>query len=447
MDLHSMLLGFIAATCLAIIFGTTTIFFWNRLNKSKILLAKAESDVEGHERQSHQLIQQLTKLEQELADNRLVLEKRNQQLVEQRARFEQGQLHHQQQIEQLKNGEERLTQTFQNLASKIFEEKGRKFKEQNKESLDSMLSPLKNQISEFKKKVEDIYEKDTDDRRSLRYEILNLKELNTRLGQEAQNLTQALKGENKAQGNWGEMVLEKILEASGLRKGHEYEVQVHVKNEEGKRFAPDVVIRLPEGKDIVVDSKVSLTAYEQFHNADDEQVRGQSLKLHVQSVRKHVQQLSEKNYEQLEGIRTLDFVLMFVPIESAFLTAVEADVNLFTDAFNKNIIIVSPSTLLATLRTVQSIWRYENQNKNAERIAATAGGIYDQVALVFESIEEIGKHLGKSQQAYNQTIKRIQSGRGNLVGRVDSLKKLGARTKKQIPEPFSLQIQDFEPEE
>jgi DNA recombination protein RmuC len=326
-----------------------------------------------------------------------------------------------------------LKQEFENLANRIFEDKQRSFHQQSGQRLDSVLNPLREQLTNFHKKVEDVYDKESKERSSLIGEIRVLKELNQQISQDAINLTQALKGDNKAQGNWGEMVLESILEKSGLVKGREYETQVSLKDDDGSRRAPDVIVHLPEGKDIIIDSKMVLVDYNRYCSAKTDDDKQQALRAHTQAIKNHINGLSVKAYEHLEGVRSLDFVLLFIPIEAAFMLAVENDPEIFRSAFDKGIIVVSPTTLLATLRTVQSIWRYEKQNRNAERIASEAGKLFDQFVLVLESLSETGKYIEKAQLSYDETVKRLSSGRGNLVGRIENLEKLGAKTKKQIP--------------
>jgi DNA recombination protein RmuC len=336
-------------------------------------------------------------------------------------------------LELLKGARKELGEEFNNLANRIFDEKSKRLLETNRDTLKTTLDPLKTQIKDFRKKVEDVYDKESRDRVSLMHELGNLKELNQRMSEDAVNLTRALKGDKKAQGNWGEVVLERVLEESGLRKGHEYETQFSAVSEDGQRRQPDVVVRLPEGKDIIIDSKVSLVDYERYVTADDELEKQQALAAHVAAIKQHIAGLSIKEYEKLEGLRSLDFVLLFIPIESAFMAAFDSDPSMFRTAYDKQIIVVGPTTLLATLRTVQTIWRYEHQNRNAERIASQAGKIHDQFALVLESLQEVGKHLDKAQDAWGKTRERLRSGRGNLVKRVQDLEKMGARTKKQLP--------------
>ena len=332
----------------------------------------------------------------------------------------------------LKEAREQLNHEFKLLANKIFDEKQRQFNEQSQSALQASVDPLKAQIESFRKKVEDAYDKENAERNKLVGSIAELQKQTLQIGQDAINLTQALKGDNKAQGNWGEVILERLLEESGLQKGREYDVQVALKDEHGHRRNPDVILRLPEGKDIVIDSKVSLIHYERSVSAVDDSERESALKQHVGSVRTHIQQLSGKSYEKLEGIRSLDFVFLFVPVEAAFMAALQHDPTLFQEAYAKHIVLVSPTTLLASLRTVENIWRYEKQNRNAEEIAKQAGGLHDQFVLLFESFEEIGRQLDKASASYETTRKRWVSGRGNLMRRVDGLRELGAKTKKRI---------------
>jgi len=355
------------------------------------------------------------------------------ELARLRERVEQEGRAAEEKLELLKGARKELGEEFNNLANRIFDEKSQRLLETNRDTLKTTLDPLKTQLKDFRKKVEDVYDKESRDRLSLLHELGNLKELNQRMSEDAVNLTRALKGDKKAQGNWGEVVLERVLEESGLRKGHEYETQFSTVSEDGQRRQPDVVVRLPEGKDIVIDSKVSLVDYERFVSAEDEKERQQALAAHVAAVKQHIAGLSFKEYEKLEGLRSLDFVLLFIPIESAFMAAFDSDPSMFKTAYDKQIIVVSPTTLLATLRTVQTIWRYEHQNRNAEKIARQAGALHDQFARVLESLQDVGKHLDKAREAWDKTRDRLNSGRGNLVKRVQDLEKMGARTKKQLP--------------
>jgi len=335
-------------------------------------------------------------------------------------------------IELLEQAEIRLAKEFENLANRIFEEKHQKFKEVSKTGIEALLTPMREQLVNFRKKVEDVYDNENKERASLRTEIQTLKSLNERIGTDALNLTRALKGDSKARGTWGEMQLEKLLEASGLRKGYEYEVQVSHHNEDGKRFQPDVVVHLPEKKDVVIDAKVSLVAYEQYHSAESDEDRQRQLRAHIASLRNHFNGLSAKNYDELVGVNSLDLVIMFVPIESALLLAFEHEPKLFSDAFSRHILLVSPSTLMATLKIIHNIWRYEHQNRNAQIIAAEAGKLHDQFVGFVEALEKVGDQIRKTADSYDIAHKRLTSGKGNLVGRTQKLKTLGARTKKTI---------------
>lgn len=329
---------------------------------------------------------------------------------------------------------ESMADGFKTLASDIFDAKQREFKTQSKEQLSGMLDPLHERIKAFEKRVEQTYTEEAKERFSLAREVRNLQDLNKRIAEDAVNLTNALKGQNKTQGSWGEVILERILEKSGLEKGREYELQVTLKNEDGRRLQPDAIVRLPEGKDVVVDSKVSLTAYERFCTLHDDAERAAALKAHVASLRTHIKQLSGKDYQSLDGVRTLDFVLLFMPIEAAFSVAVTEDAELFSDAFSQNIVVVSPSTLLATLRTIQNIWRYEQQNRNAEEIAARAGALYDKFVNFVGDLEVIGNRLASTQSAYDDAYNKLASGRGNLIKRAEDMKALGAKVSKALPQ-------------
>lgn len=391
--------------------------------------------------------QQVTQLQQALADKDLLaqqLQQRGQESQQRehtlqtevavlRTTLSEQQRNAEEKLKLLAEAKQQLTLEFETLAQKILEEKSERFTKQNQTNIETTLNPLREQLTEFRKRVEDVYDKDSKDRTSLRAELSHLQNLNQRIGEEALNLTRALKGDNKAQGNWGEVVLERVLEESGLRKGHEYETQVALRSDEGQRRNPDVIVHLPDNKDIVIDAKVTLIAYERYCNAATEAEREVALRQHIAAVRAHIDGLSLKQYENLPGVRSLDFVLIFIPIEAAFLAAFEHDASVFREAYEKSIIVVSPTTLLATLRTVQTIWRYERQNANADAIAKQAGALHDQFALLLQSLQDIGKHLDKSRDAYEQTVDRFSRGRGNLVKRVNDLAKLGAKTKKSLP--------------
>ena len=333
----------------------------------------------------------------------------------------------------LNEARDQLKSEFQNLAQRIFDDKSRKFAEQNRINMDHLITPLRDQIGDFKKRVEDVYDKESRDRASLQTEIHHLKELNQRISKEALNLTRALKGDSKARGNWGEVVLERVLEASGLQKGREYETQVALKDADGRRHLPDVIVRLPQGKDVVVDAKVSLNDYELYYSAEDPEQKEMALKAHIDAIRTHIRSLAGKSYEDLEGVRSLDFVLMFIPIEAAFMAAVEQDRGLFGEAFDKNIMVVSPSTLLVTLRTIENIWRHEYQNRHAIEIAKKAGLLYDKFVGFVEALEDVGHKLDKAKEAYKTASDRLVNGRGNLIRRTQELKTLGVKAGKELP--------------
>jgi DNA recombination protein RmuC len=324
-----------------------------------------------------------------------------------------------------------LQDQFANLANKIFEEKSQKFAVQNKENIDGLLKPLQEKIQTFQKKVEDTYDDENRQRAGLKQQIETLVGLNKQMSEDAHNLTTALKGETKTQGNWGEMILETILEKSGLNKGVEFSVQESFKTEDGQQRYPDVIINLPGNKHMVIDSKVTLTAYERYISADDDK-KEKYLKDHILSLRNHIKGLSEKKYQNLYQINSPDFVLMFVAIEPAFALAVQQDNNLFYEAFEKNIVIVSPSTLLATLRTIDNIWRQEKQNKNAMEIAKRAGDMYDKFVSFVDVLEKLGNQIQTTQNTYDDAINKLSKGKGNLLTRAENIKRMGAKTSKSL---------------
>ena len=387
---------------------------------SDVTISRLSEDLENQSSKLHQRETELGALNRDKAS----LEAR---LEGERTRYEE-------QLQLLRQARESLVQEFENLANRIFDAKQQKFSEQSSRTLNSSIDPLRKEIHDFRKKVEDAYDKENAERNKLVGQIVELQKQAQKVGEDAVLLANALKVESKFQGNWGEVILERILEQSGLTKGREYETQVALKNEEGNRRNPDVIIHLPDQRDIVVDAKVSLTDYERYCRAELPDEKQRCLKQHILSLRTHINGLSRKAYEQLEGVNSLDFVLIFVPVEAAFMLALEHDHTLFRDAYDKGIILVSPSTLLATLRTIHNIWRYEDQNRNAQQIAAEAGKLYDQLVLVVESLDDLGRHIDRSQEAWQQTRKRLVDGRGNLIKKFDDIKKLGARTKRSLPD-------------
>jgi DNA recombination protein RmuC len=351
----------------------------------------------------------------------------------------------QEQKEEVGQLQEKFTKEFENLANKILEEKSNKFTEQNKENLKLILNPLNEKILHFEQKVEQTHKESIDYHAALRQQIIGLKELNNQMSKETLNLTKALKGDSKMQGNWGELVLERVLEKSGLEKGREYEMEKSfaVDEESRQRLRPDVIIHLPDGKKMIIDSKVSLTHYEQFINADDDSEKEIFLKQHIQSLNRHVEQLSAKRYEELYQIESPDFVLLFVPIEPAFAVAINNDNQLYNKAFEKNIVIVTPSTLLATLRTIDSMWNNEKQQQNAIEIARQAGALYDKFAGLIEDLMQVGKRMDDAKKEYGNAMNKLVEGKGNLINRVESLKIMGAKTQKSLPESIIKRADDI----
>ena len=335
---------------------------------------------------------------------------------------------------ELEGLQEKFTKEFENLANKILEEKSNKFTIQNKENIQNILNPLEKKIKDFEDKVDKTHKESIDYHSALRQQILGLRELNAQMSKETLNLTRALKGDSKTQGNWGELVLERVLEKSGLEKDREYFVQQSFTNEEGKRILPDVVIHLPDNKKMVIDSKVSLTAYEKFVNSDDETEKTTFLKEHLISLKRHVEQLSEKKYEDIYKIESPDFVLLFVPIEPAFAVALNEDNTLYNKAFERNIVIVTPTTLLATLRTIDTMWNNEKQQRNAIEIARQAGALYDKFEGLLKDLINIGKKIDATKSDYSAAMNKLVEGRGNLITSVEKLKKMGAKAKKALPE-------------
>lgn len=336
-----------------------------------------------------------------------------------------------QEVEQL---QEKFTKEFENLANKILEEKTVKFTEQNKENLKNILSPLQDKIQLFEKKVEDTHKESIDYHAALRQQILGLREMNEQMSKETINLTKALKGDSKMQGNWGELVLERVLEKSGLEKDREYFVQQSHVTEDGNRVFPDVIINLPDGKKMIIDSKVTLTAYERYINEEDSDIKNQHLKEHIVSINRHVEQLGSKNYHDLYHMESPDFVLLFIPIESAFAVALNEDTSLYNKAFEKNIVIVTPSTLLATLRTIDSMWTNQKQQENAIEIARQAGALYDKFEGFVSDLIKIGKKMDEAKIEYGNAMNKLVDGKGNLITSVEKLKKMGAKAKKALPE-------------
>lgn len=323
---------------------------------------------------------------------------------------------------------------FKNLANEIFDEKSKKFTEQNKSKLDEILKPLSEKLRDFEKKVEETYDKEAQQRFSLKEEVKRLAELNQQVSREASNLTKALKGDTKARGSWGEVILESILEKSGLVKDREYFVQASFSDDHGKKVQPDVIVAYPGDRSVVIDSKVSLLAYERYVSEEDRNEQEKALKDHLQSVKNHIRNLSEKNYQDIYQIKTLDFVMLFMPIEPAYYLAIQYDTELWSYAYDKRILLISPTNLIAALKMIESLWRQEYQSKNVMEIARQSGALYDKFEGLLSDLVDIGKKLDSAQNSYKSSMKKLADGKGNLISRVEQIKKLGARTKKTLPQ-------------
>jgi len=406
-----------------------------------LFLANSRSDKAALEEKINGLLQQIEQVRSQnnqTAQERETIRSEKESLAIQLSKketdFENLWERNKEQKEEVEKLQEKFTKEFENLANKILEEKTLKFTEQNKENLKNILTPLQDKIQLFEKKVEDTHKESIDYHAALRQQILGLRDMNEQMSKETLNLTKALKGDSKMQGNWGELILERVLEKSGLEKGREYEVQQSFTSEEGSRVFPDVVINLPDGKKMVVDSKVSLTAYERYINEEDETEKIMYLKEHVMSIRRHVDQLGSKNYHDLYQMESPDFVLLFIPIESAFALALNDDTTLYNKAFEKNIVIVTPSTLLATLRTIDSMWANQKQQENALEIARQAGALYDKFEGFVSDLVKIGNKIKDSKTEYDNAMNKLVDGSGNLINRVENLKKMGAKAKKSLPE-------------
>ena len=374
----------------------------------------------------------------------LLLQKRNEALVDDNNRLhlqvresqvkvneQQKQNHEKMRLMEEHRGE--IKEEFAQLAAKVFEGNSKEFSKLSQENLSSLIKPMESQISDFKKQINTLYNDESKDRAMLKQEIISLKELNQQISQDAINLTNALKGEKKQQGVWGEMILEKVLESSGLRKGIEYTREVALKNDEGKSYRPDVLVHLPDNRDLIIDAKTSLVAYEKYINANDSDPRELYLKEHTNALRNHIKSLAEKNYEKLLGINTLDFIFMFVPIEGALATALENDPALYDNAFKKQILLVGPTTLLIGLRAIENVWKYEKQTQNAKEIASRAGALYDKFVSFSDDMVKISKQFDTLQGSFESAKKRLSEGKGNIVRQVEQLKEMGAKTSKKIP--------------
>ena len=426
----------------AIILGIVSLILLILLVKSQLLINNSNQlfnlQLSQIRQENQTLTNELNQLESELNQYRQQNVAQFATISELKTRLEETRnaAHERQTI--LEQSEQRLTTQFENLANRIFEHSGKKIEQQNKQSLNFLLSPLKEQLESLKKQVLDSFGEEAKERHTLTYEIRNLQQLNQQMTKEASNLTNALKGNNKIQGNWGEFILSQILDNSGLRLGYEYDTQVNLTNENNQRLQPDVIVHLPQGGDVIIDSKVTLVAYERYFNNDEEIVKAKALSDHLTSVRNHLKQLSQKDYHKLIGINSLDYILMFIPVEPAFLCAIDSDPSLINDALKNNIMIVSPTTLLVALRTIHNLWRYEHQNRNAELIADKASKLYDKVRGFVEDMENLGSTLDKAQQTYQNSLNKLSKGRGNIIGQIERFRELGVEVKKPINPDIAL---------
>lgn len=420
---------------------------------SYIQQLKTKSQQSSLEEREQQLHHNLSVLQERLSDmelQRTQLQSEKEQLGNQIVRYqadlENIQEKNRDQKEEVEKLQEKFTKEFENLANKILEEKSVRFTERNEKNIKDILTPLNEKIQLFERKVEESQKENISIHSALKEQLSNLQTQNLKITQEAENLTKALKGDSKMQGNWGELVLERVLEKSGLEKDREYTVQQSFTRADGSRVLPDVIIHLPDGKKMVVDSKVSLTDYERYVNADEE-LRGKYLKDHINSLRRHVDQLSAKKYEDLYEMESPDFVLMFVPIEPAFAIAINQDNSLYNKAFEQNIVIVTPSTLLATLRTIDSMWNNEKQQRNAIEIARQAGALYDKFEGFVGDLTKVGKKMDEAKTEYKGAMGKLFEGRGNIITSIEKLKRMGAKAKKSIPDPIlkrALEDEDFD---
>ena len=399
----------------------------DRARDDRAALTERVSRIPQLEEQRHELRRSRDDLQIKLAELTIVLDAERKQAGEKLAL--------------LIGAKDELKSQFENLANGILEDKSARFTEANRVNLVAILNPLNVKIQEFQKQVEDTYDKESKERLTLKNQIESLAALNAKISVDAINLTKALKGDSKAQGSWGEIILERVLDSSGLRRDEEYTVQGRYAGED-RAFQPDIVVNLPEGRHIVVDSKVSLTAYERYSSAETDEQRDAALKQHLASVRTHVSELSAKNYQNLYGLKSLDFVLMFIPVEPAYIFAIQSDKELFGDALKRNVLVVSPSNLIGILRTVAFIWRQENQNRNAQEIARQCAALYDKIVGFVDDLDEIGKKLGSAMASYDAARGKIASGRGNLIRQVEKIKALGVKPTKSFSKALLDQATD-----
>ncbi|VUD48245.1 hypothetical protein TDB9533_01194 [Thalassocella blandensis] len=395
------------------------------LNKKDLELAQSHS-------MSQQLQQRLQESQEKVSDLSAVKD----EYIQLQARMSEREEALKEREKLLNQTKEALFKEFELTANRLFDAKHEVFEKQSRTNVESVLKPFREQLKAFGERVNQVYDQESSQRNQLVGQIVELQKQTQRVSSEADSLAKALKGDNKIQGNWGEVILERLLEQSGLSKGREYDTQVSLKDAQGKVYRPDVVIRLPDGKDIIVDAKMSLKEYDRFCSSEEESERHSALKLHIESIRKHINGLSDKRYEQLEGINVLDFVFIFIPIESAFNLAVQAQPGLLSEAAEKRVLLVSPTSILVALRTIETLWRHHKQNQNAEKIALSAGRLYDQFVLVMNAMEDLGNSLGKANNSYNQVLNRFAQGRGNMLKKMENLKDLGAKTTRVLSDSY-----------
>lgn len=439
-DTISLLLAFIIALAIGIYIGK--LVFSSKAASDKKVFEERNNSLQLHIEQLKQQAQnELLGLEKQLVQSnadrdslRQAKEALTVQLTKKETDFDNLFERMREQRQETDELREKFTKEFENLANKILEEKSTKFTEQNRENMKNILSPLQEKIHLFEKKVEDTHKESIDYHAALRQQIIGLRDMNEQMSRETLNLTRALKGDTKMQGNWGELILERVLEKSGLEKGREYYVQQSHTNDEGARVLPDVVINLPDGKKMIVDSKVSLIAYERYINEEDDVLKSVHLKEHISSIKRHVDQLGDKNYHDLYKIESPDFVLLFIPMEPAFAIALNEDTSLYSKAFERNIVIVTPSTLLATLRTIDSMWTNQKQQENAYEIARQAGALYDKFEGFVNDLTKVGNKMKDAQSEYQNAMGKLVDGRGNIITSIEKLKKMGAKAKKSLPE-------------
>ncbi|MBN1649523.1 MAG: DNA recombination protein RmuC [Spirochaetales bacterium] len=441
MEISSFLAGLLAGILAGLIFvflslrGRSSLV--SQMAQARSLQAIAEGKLEPVQRQLEQKENVLAEKEQLLDKLKSEFSALQSKFAALSASYEQEKTAFSEKLQILNEAKEDLGARFKSLANEIFEEKSVKFTKQNRDNLQVLLTPFQTQIKDFQAQVAQVYDKETRDRVSLQEQIRTLTELNQKVSEDTLNLTSALKGQSKTQGAWGELVLERVLEQSGLRKGREYDTQVRLQNDESKIYQPDVIIHLPNRRDVVIDSKVTLVSYEKYCSAD-ETGKPAHLKALQASTQNHIKDLSSKVYQSLVGVVSLDFVLMFIPMEGAFSLILQESPEIFNQAFDKRIIMVSPTTLLATLRTIQNSWRYEDQNRNAQEIARRAGQLYDKFAAFSEDLSAIGSRLDSTRKAYDDAVRKLSTGKGNIIKRVEDLRQMGAPVSKEIPAEISM---------